>query len=254
MSTQQSEKVAVVSGAGSGIGAATAVLLGDSGVRVVVGDIDLGRAEKTTAIVVERGGTATAVQADAADADATQRLVDVAMETYGGLDMACNNAGMDPPNLPLLKGERADWQTSLDVNLSGTWLAMRSEIEAMLATGRGGSIVNVSSIAGLRGIRGETSYAAAKHGVIGLTCSAALDYARKGVRINAVCPGPIDTPMLDRYLDNSGVTKEGLAKSLPQGRLGTPDEVARAVRWLLSDESSFVTGHALAVDGGYLAK
>lgn len=249
-----SEKVAIISGSGSGIGGAAAVLLGSAGVRLVLGDIDLARAEKTAALVVENGGSAVAVEADAADADATQRLTDTAMTTYGGLDMACNNAGMDPPNRPLGQGERADWQTSLDVNLSGTWLAMRSQIEAMLATGRGGSIVNVSSIAGLRGIRGETSYAAAKHGVIGLTRSAALDYARKGIRINAVCPGPIDTPMLDRYLENSGVTKEGLAKSLPQGRLGTPTDVAQAIRWLLSDESAFVTGHALAVDGGYLAK
>jgi NAD(P)-dependent dehydrogenase (short-subunit alcohol dehydrogenase family) len=247
-------KVGTVSGAGSGIGRAAAVALGQAGARVVVSDINPDTAAETAELVQKAGGTAVSTGCDGGSRDDLARVTRLAVDTYGRLDLACNNAGMDPPNRPLAEGEEADWDESVRVNLSGTWHAMRLQIAAMLGNETGGAIVNVSSIAGLRGIRGESSYASAKHGIVGMTQSAALDYARKNIRINAVCPGPILTPMLERYLESSGVEETRLGRSLPIGRLGRPEEVGEAVLWLLSPAASFVTGHALAVDGGYLAK
>jgi NAD(P)-dependent dehydrogenase (short-subunit alcohol dehydrogenase family) len=247
-------KVAVITGAGSGIGRASALALARAGARVVASDLDATRAKETAGLIHDEGGEAIDVPCDAGSPAELAALMQKTIDAYGQLDLACNNAGMDPPNMPMADGAVGNWEESLRVNLSGTWHAMRLEIELMLANDSGGAIVNVSSIAGMRGIRGETSYASAKHGVIGLTQSAALDYARKGIRINAVCPGPILTPMLERYLESSGVSEERLGRSLPIGRLGTSEEVANGVLWLLSPAASFVTGHALAVDGGYLAK
>lgn len=247
-------KVALVTGAGSGIGRATALAFYREGAKVVVSDVAVEGGEETVRLIKQAGGEAIFMKADVSKEAEVEALVNKAMQTYGRLDCAHNNAGVPGPNKMTVDITEDRWDKVIAVNLKGVWLCMKYEIAQMLKQG-GGAIVNTSSDAGLVGVRRGAAYVASKHGVIGLTKTAALEYAKSGIRVNAVCPGPIDTPMLrgpggervDRFIDR-------MVAAQPGGRLGKPEEIAEAAVWLCSDAASFVTGHALPVDGGYMAQ
>lgn len=242
-------KVAFVTGAGSGIGRATAIAFAAEGADVVLADIDTVGNEETARLVAEHGGRVLAVKCDVTSSSDIQAVIKQTVQEFGRLDVAFNNAGIEQPPAPLVDITEDQWSRLLDIDLRSAFLCMKYEIPAMLQNG-GGSIVNTSSGAGVIGIRGQAAYVAAKHGLIGLTKSAALDYAAHGVRVNAICPGIIETPMMDRF---SGGTPEGRDRVIgqePVGRMGSPEEIASAVLWLSSDLGSFATGHAMVIDGG----
>jgi NAD(P)-dependent dehydrogenase (short-subunit alcohol dehydrogenase family) len=245
----------IVTGAGSGIGRETAVEFGDAGANVVVADVDTeGGTAAAERINDETDGDATFVEVDVTDDGDVRRMVETATDQYGGLDVAFNNAGIggafeEPHEIP-----EENWQAIIDVNLSGIWRCMRKEIPAMDESG-GGAIVNTASVLGQVGEAGTPAYTSAKHGVVGLTKVAALEQAQNDIRVNAVCPGYIETQMLD----DAGVTSDEQMRAEtealhPMGRLGTADEIADAVLWLASDGASFATGETLSVDGGYLSR
>jgi NAD(P)-dependent dehydrogenase (short-subunit alcohol dehydrogenase family) len=242
-------KVAFVTGAGTGIGRATALAFAREGARVaVVGLTDVDNQE-TVRLIEQQGGKAVAATCDVTRTEDVKAALATTIDAFGRLDYAFNNAGVEQKPALAADLEEAEWDRILDTDLRGLFLCLKHEIPLILAQG-GGAIVNTSSGAGVIGIPKSLAYTAAKHGVIGLTRSAALDYAPQNIRINAVCPGYIDTPMMDRF---TGDTPEGRAKVVaeePIGRMGTPEEIANAVIWLCSDASSFVVGHALVVDGG----
>ena len=249
-------KVALVTGASSGIGRAAALAFARQGAQVVAAGRNVERLEETVRLIGEAGGDAIHVQTNVTQADQVQRMVRQAVAVYGRLDAAFNNAG----GYRLVGGKRgltadldeAVWDSVVAVNLKGVWLSMKYEIEQMLE-GDGGAIVNNSSNDGLRGAPYSSPYVASKHGVIGLTKTAAIEYAKLGIRVNAVCPGWILTPPIKMLMeDDPGAEAEMLSQE-PIGRFGEPQEVAEAVLWLCSEAASYVTGHALAVDGGYLA-
>jgi NAD(P)-dependent dehydrogenase (short-subunit alcohol dehydrogenase family) len=250
-----SGKVALVTGGASGIGRACAQLFAREGASVVVSDVAVEGGEETVRLIGEDGGEASFVEADVSKALEVESLVRRALEAYGRLDYAFNNAGIEgrmATNTADYPEE--DWDRVIAVNLKGVWLCMKHEIDQMLAQG-GGSIVNNSSVEGLVGLQGTSAYAASKHGVVGLTKTAALEYAQSGIRVNAVCPGLIRTPMVERYTGGDAETEAQWAAIFePVGRMGSPDEVAEAVVWLCSEAASFVTGHAMAVDGGFVAR
>lgn len=242
-------KVAFVTGSGSGIGRATALAFAAEGADVVLADIDAAGNEETARLAAEHGGRVLAVKCDVTSSSDIQGVINQTVQEFGRLDVAFNNAGIEQPPAPLVDITEDDWSRLLDIDLRSAFLCMKYEIPAMLKNG-GGSIVNTSSGAGVIGIRGQAAYVAAKHGLIGLTKSAALDYAAQGVRVNAICPGIIETPMMDRF---SGGTPEGRAHVIgqePVGRMGSPEEIASAVLWLSSDLGGFATGHAMVIDGG----
>lgn len=247
-------KVALVTGAGSGIGRATALIFAREGAKVVVSDVVVDGGEETVRLVKQAGGDAIFVKADVAQASDVEALVNKAVQTYGRLDCAHNNAGVPGPNKMIVDIPEEKWDRVIAINLTGVWHCLKYEIAQMLKQG-GGAIVNTSSDAGLVGVKRGGAYVASKHGVIGLMKTAALEYAKSGIRVNAVCPGPIDTPMLrgpggervDRFIGR-------MVAAQPGGRLGKPEEIAEAAVWLCSDAASFVTGHALSVDGGYMAQ
>ncbi|MGD6752022.1 glucose 1-dehydrogenase [Streptomyces sp. BH105] len=242
-------KVAFVTGAGSGIGRATATAFAAEGAHVVVADIDSAGNEETAQLAAEHGGRVLTIKCDVTSSSDIQTAVEQTVREFGRLDIAFNNAGIEQPPAPLVDITEEEWSRLLDIDLRSAFLCMKYEIPAMLANG-GGSIVNTSSGAGVIGIRGQAAYVAAKHGLIGLTKSAALDYAAQGVRVNAICPGIIETPMMNRF---SGGTPEGRARVIDQepiGRMGSPMEIASAVLWLSSDLGGFATGHAMVIDGG----
>jgi NAD(P)-dependent dehydrogenase (short-subunit alcohol dehydrogenase family) len=241
-------KVALVTGGASGIGRATALLLASEGARVVVSDVNVDGGEETTRLIHQSNGGAMFVKADVSKAAEVEAMVTLLMDTYGRLDCAINNAGVGGTMTPTDKYTEEEWDFVMGINLKGVWLCMKYEIPAMLKTG--GAIVNVASAAGLVGFRYNSAYAASKHGVIGLTRSAALEYARKGIRVNAVCPGFTQTPMVEAMETLNPKMTEATINAIPMRRLGTPEEIAQSVLWLCSDASSFVTGHALAIDGG----
>lgn len=246
-------KVAALTGGGSGIGKAAALAFAAAGAATVVADINGRSAVDTAEEIVAGGGRAQAIGVDVSRPDGAQSVVDTAREAFGGLDCAFNNAGTIGTPAPTAECSVEDWETTLRVNLTSVWLCMRAQIPAMLERG-GGAIVNCSSAAGLIGFAGVPAYVASKHGVIGVTRAAALEYAEQGVRVNAVCPGVIRTPMVETFVEGAPEVEAHLVAGEPIGRMGTAQEVAAAVLWLCSDAASFVTGHAMAVDGGLLSQ
>ena len=246
-------KVALVTGAGSGIGRASALAFVREGARVVVVDVNAGGGEGTMDLIEEAGGQAAFVKADVSIATDVAAMVEQTVTTYGRLDCAFNNAGIGSTGVPLQDETEAEWDLVMSINLRGVWLCLKHEIPQMLKQG-GGAIVNTASVAGLVGLRGSGSYVAAKHGVMGLTRTAALELAQNNIRVNAVCPGLIRTPLVGRGIARMPGREEMLLAAEPVGRYGEPSEVAEAVVWLCSDAASFVTGHAMAVDGGWVAQ
>lgn len=247
-------KVALVTGAASGIGRATALAFAARGAKVVVSDIDSGGGEGTVRQIEEAGGDAVFVKADVSQAADVAAMIDTAIETYGRLDVAYNNAGIIGAMGMTADSTEANWDHVIDVNLKSVYLCMKAEIPHMLAVG-GGAIVNCASIAGLVGYPMLPAYAASKHGVIGLTKTAALEYATSGIRINAVCPGAVDTPIAQHSGGSPAAMSDEMIRQIePIGRIGQPEEIAAAVVWLCSPEASFVIGEAMAVDGGWVAR
>ena len=246
-------KVAIVTGASAGIGRAAALAFAREGASVVVGDVDTERGEKTAAEIQGIGGSAVFVQADVSKPDDVVALANAAVGQYGRLDYAFNNAGVEGAPAPTADCALDNWNRTIAVNLTGVFLCMREEIPRMLASG-GGVIVNNASVAGLVGFEGIPAYTASKHGVVGLTKTAALEYATQGIRVNAVCPGVIQTEMITRFTHGDAEAAAQLLQTEPIGRLGTPDEIADAVIWLCSEQASFVTGQAIAIDGGFVAR
>jgi len=247
------DKVAVVTGAGSGIGKVAARLFADEGARVVVADIDTDAAEETAATIEAGGRAASAVAADVADEAGARRIVDGAMDRYGALHVVFNNAGIFPADDGgVLDTPPTTWASVLQVNLTGVWLCCRAAIPALLESG-GGSIVNVASFVALVGAAtAQVAYTASKGGVLAFTRELAVEYARRGIRANALCPGPVDTPLLAELMADPERKQRRLVH-IPIGRLARADEIAKAALFLASDESSYVTGSALVVDGGITA-
>ncbi len=255
MAGRLDRKVALVTGGASGIGRAAAAAFAREGARVVVADSAVAEGEETVRRIRAVGGTAVFVPVDVSRGDEVERMVRRGVEAYGRLDCAFNNAGIQGELAQTAECSEENWQEVITVNLTGVWLCMKHEIPYMLRQG-GGAIVNTASNFGLVGSSGMPAYAASKHGVLGLTKVAALEYAKAGIRVNAVCPGPTQTPMVDRILRQQPELASRLVDTVkarvPLGRMGGPEEVAEAVVWLCSDAAVFVTGAALAVDGGFV--
>ena len=249
--TEFSGKVALVTGAGSGIGEACALALAARGARVVLADIDLAAAERVAGAIGKAEGVAAPVRADVADPASVEAMVKFAVDTYGGLDVAVNNAGIGGESNPTGAYSPEGWRRVIDVNLNGVFYCMRYEIPAMLTRSHG-AIVNMSSILGAVGFANSPAYVAAKHGVVGLTQTAAIEYATQGIRVTAVGPGFITTPLLSANLDEA--TQRAIGEMHPVKRMGTPEEVAALVCFLASDAASFITGSYYTVDGGYTAQ
>ena len=246
-------KVAIVTGAANGIGRAAAMALAAEGAAVAVSDVDVDAGEEVARSIVDKGGRAIFVRADVSDDAQVAALVETTVDQLGGLDLAYNNAGIEGVPAPTADCTPENWQRTLAVNLTGVWSCMRHEIPRMLERG-GGVIVNCASVAGLVGFTNIAAYVASKHGIVGLTKTAALEYAEQGIRVNAVCPGVIDTAMVERFTGHQEEALEAMIAMEPVHRLGRPEEIADAVVWLCSDRSSFVTGQAIAVDGGFVAR
>ena len=246
-------RVALVTGGGSGIGRATALAFAQAGAAVIVADIDRDGALDTVALIRNDSGQADFVAVDVSIAGQVEAMVAATVERFGRLDCAFNNAGISGGWVSLLDCDEATFERVMAVNVKGVWLCMQAQIRVMLAQG-GGAIVNMASIAGLIGTPMLPAYGASKHAVVGLTKSAALGYATQAIRVNAVCPGFIDTPMVDRFIEQMPEMTDGVQQAAPAGRIGQPEEVAAAVVWLCSDAASFVTGAAVPIDGGLTAR
>ncbi len=251
------DKVALVTGAGAGIGRATALKFSEEGAKVVVADLHVAGGEETAELIRKQGGEAVFTRADVTDATAVDALIRTAVDTYGRLDCACNNAGIEGAVVPFTDQSEDDYEAVMRVNAKGTFLCLRAEIRQMLQNG-GGAIVNLASIAGLIGFTGLAPYVASKHAVNGLTKNAALEFGKQGIRVNSVCPGGIDTRMLDSLADQATggaqSSRDMMAPLHPIGRIGRPEEVAELIVWLCSPRASFVTGANVPVDGGYVAQ
>jgi NAD(P)-dependent dehydrogenase (short-subunit alcohol dehydrogenase family) len=244
-------KVALVTGAASGIGRATAVAFAAAGARVVIADVNVAGGEQTRGSICEAGGDATFVATDVSDANDVVAMVEGTVAAYGRVDCAFNNAGINLEVVPTEEWDEAIFERTWNVNTKGMMLCMKYEIRQMLKQG-GGAIVNTASVEGLKAMPGDPGYGSSKHAVIGLTRVAALQYAKRGIRINAVCPGAVRTRLIKPTIEVMG--EKGLAAFHPIGRIAEPEEIAAAVLWLCSDEASFVVGHPLSVDGGLAAQ
>ena len=247
-----SGQVALVTGGGSGIGRATALALAAGGARIVVADVDAAGAAETVRLVEAAGSAGVAVRVDVTRVADCAAAVEAAAAAFGGLDHAVNAAGVGGVEARTAEYPEDDWHRTLAVNLTGVWNAMRAELPAIVARG-GGAVVNVASVAGLVGFPAHAAYAASKHGVIGLTRTAALEYARRGVRVNALCPGFTRTPMVDRMTGATAAGEAALAARIPLQRLGTVEEIGAAAAYLCAPEAAFMIGHALVLDGGIVA-
>ncbi|PDW01957.1 SDR family oxidoreductase [Candidatus Viridilinea mediisalina] len=245
-------KVALVTGGASGIGRATVLAFAQHGAKVVVADMDEAGGNETVALARAANTDALFVRTDVSQAAQVQALIAAAVEQFGRIDFALNNAGIAGNQALLADYPEESWDRVIDINLKGVWLCMKYELQQMLKQG-GGVIVNTSSTAGQSGSRGVAAYVASKHGVVGLTKAAALEYARKNIRVNAILPGTIHTPLIDTFTGGDDRIMQQFVEAEPIGRLGRPEEAANAVIWLCSDGASFVTGATLAVDGGRLA-
>jgi NAD(P)-dependent dehydrogenase (short-subunit alcohol dehydrogenase family) len=245
-------KVVLVTGAAGGIGRATALAFGRAGASVVVADASVDGGHATAAMIVEAGGKALYVNAKVTSAQEVEALVDKAVNYYGRIDCAVNSASIEDDSQGLLDADEAEYERIMNVNVKGVWLCMQHELRQMISQG-GGAIVNMASVAGLVGSPSRPLYAASKHAVVGLTKSAAAEYAAAGIRINSVCPGAVRTPILARAFDREPELEQQLKALHPIGRIAEPVEIANAVMWLCSEQSSFVTGHQLAIDGGLTA-
>ena len=244
------DKVVLVTGAASGIGRAAALAFAKEGAKVAVSDIQEHEAIETVKMIEKHDGTAMFVGCDVSNENNVISMIKSVVDKWGRLDCAFNNAGTEGTPAPTTECTVENWEKTINVDLKGVWLCMKYEIPEMIKLG-GGTIVNCSSIAGLVGFETIPAYVASKHGVIGLTETAALEYGKQNIRVNAVCPGPIRTPMLSRF---TGGDTSQFETDDPMGRVGEPEEVAEAVIWLCSNKASYVTGQALAVDGGWVSK
>ncbi|WP_313572896.1 MULTISPECIES: SDR family NAD(P)-dependent oxidoreductase [Pseudescherichia] len=246
-------KAALVTGAASGIGLSTAVAFAQSGASVVLADLDFKAAESEAQKLVDAGYKAIAVRCDVTSESDAANAVEICVATFGSLDVAFNNAGLHVPVENTADAHAADFDLAIAVNLRGVWNCLKHELKQMRKQGSG-AVVNCSSNSGLAGIANLGAYTASKHGVIGLTKSAALEYAPMGINVNAVCPGPVETPMVQRALSAAPEHMNEVIKEIPAGRLGRSDEIASAVLWLCSEQARFVVGQAIAVDGGFTTK
>lgn len=245
-------KICLVTGAAGGIGRASALAFAREGAKVVVADVEVAGGEETVRMIKGKGGEALFIKADMAKAAEVNAMFQKVMATYGRLDCAHNNAGVGSTGKKMAEETEDDWDRIITINLKGVWWCMKQELVQMLKQG-GGSIVNTASVLGLTGQQGRGVYAASKHGIVGFTQVAALEYARDNIRVNAVCPGVINTAIIARAFARGPEERARIMATEPIGRLGEPEEVAEAVVWLSSPAASFVTGHCLAVDGGWLA-
>jgi NAD(P)-dependent dehydrogenase (short-subunit alcohol dehydrogenase family) len=257
VSGQVTGKVALVTGGASGIGRAAAIALAREGANVALADVDAEGGAETVRAVEAAGGAALFVSTDVSRADAVEALIAETVQRFGRLDCAVNNAGIQGELNPTDECSEENWNRIIGINLTGVWLCMKYEIARMREQGSG-AIVNVASNFGFVGSPGMPAYSAAKHGVLGLTKTAALEYAQSGIRVNAVCPGPVQTPLVDNMLiDQPEAADEimnSITRRLPMGRIGQPEEIGEAIMWLCSDGASFATGVALPVDGGFVAQ
>jgi NAD(P)-dependent dehydrogenase (short-subunit alcohol dehydrogenase family) len=246
MSNEFQGKVVIVTGGGSGIGRRTALAFARNGAKLIIGDINTRSGKETMKQIRQAGGESNFVKADVSKAAEVEAMVNTTIDVYGRLDYACNNAGIQAGRATVTETTEEDWDRTIDTNLKGVWLCMKYEIPFIIKNG--GAIVNMSSIRGLRPTAFQLAYVASKYGIIGITKSAALAYAKSGIRINAICPGRIRTPMTEAVVrdESPGL----IAERVPLGRLGTPEEIANAVIWICSPSASYITGAAISIDGG----
>lgn len=249
---QLENKVAIITGASSGMGRQTALTFAERGAKVVVADINVAGGESVVEEIKRAGGIAAFQKTDVSSAESVESMVEKTLELYGRLDCAFNNAGIEGKSTKLVDCTEEIWDRTIAVDLKGVWLCMKYEIPKMLESG-GGAIVNTASIAGLGGSPGLPAYGAAKFGVVGLTKTAAVEYAKRGIRVNAICPGVIRTPMVDRLFADNPKVEKAMQGAHPIGRIGEPLDIALGVAWLCSDESAFLTGQAIPFDGGMTA-
>lgn len=246
-------QVAFITGASTGIGRATALAFARSNARVALADSNTDEGLKTVELIRQAGGTAVFFRCDVSKSKDVNLAIEQTIQKFGQLDIAFNNAGIEGESAAFAEASEVNFDRVIGVDLKGVWLCMHAELPQMLKQKRG-SIINCSSIAGVVGFSGIGAYVASKHGVIGLTKTAALEYAKNNIRVNAICPGVIKTPMIDRFTKGNSEATQALVTGEPLGRMGTPEEMAAVALWLASDESSFVTGHALVADGGWVAQ